>query len=141
MELSRFETLLDSHGPLLERWPEADRSAARALLDASEEAQALLAEGEALHAGLQALPADPASPLLRAAILDIPDLHGQGGGVEPGTPLGGRSAMAASLAAVAASAAIGFAVGAWWPSQAADWQSEDLLLLVYGATEIEEVLR
>ncbi len=141
MKLNQFQSLLDARGPDVDRWPEADRLAAEALLEGSEAARAALAEARALHEALSALPREPASPLLRSAILDIPEIHDQ----TPIRPVGGlslrRRGVAVGWTAIAASAAIGFAVGAWWPAEPPVWQSEDLASLVYGGAGLDEVLR
>ncbi len=141
MNEKRFQSLLDARGPELGRWPEAERLAAEALLARSEAARAALAEAEALHRALASLPDEPASPLLRSAILDIPDLHDQTTDAVPGASTPRRFGIAASWTAVAASAAIGFAVGVWWPAEPPVWQTEDLVALVYGGSGLDEVLR
>ncbi len=141
MKVNQFQSLLDARGPDIGRWPEADRLAAEALLDESEAAQAALAEARALHDALASLPEEPASPLLRSAILDIPEIHDQ----SPVRPTGElslrRRGVAIGWTAIAASAVIGFAVGAWWPSEPSVWQSEDLAVLVFGGSGLDEVLR
>ncbi len=140
MKVNQFQTLLDARGPDLALWPEADRRAAHALLDQSDAARAALAEAEALHRALQALPDEPASPLLRSAILDIPELHDERSDSTP-TGRSARRGMVIGWTAIAASAAIGFAVGVWWPAEPPIWQSEDLVALVYGGSGFDEVLR
>ena len=141
MNVTEFQTLLDGRGPEIGRWPEADRAAAQALLADSAEARAALAEAEALHRALTALPEEPASPLLRSAILDIPELHDQAPESASAGWSSQRRGMAAGWTAIAASAAIGFAVGVWWPAEQPVWQSEDLAALVYGRSGFDEVLR
>jgi hypothetical protein len=141
MKLNRFQTLLDARGPDIDAWPAADGAAARALLAASDDARAALAEAEALDRAMRALPVEGAGPLLRSAILDIPELHDRAPGPAPGGWMSGRRGIAAGWTAIAASAAIGFAVGAWWPAEPPVWQSEDLAVLVYGVPDIDEVLR
>ena len=140
MMVSQFQTLLDARGPELGLWPEADRLAAVALLEQSDAARAALAEAEALHRAMQSLPDEPASPLLRSAILDIPELHDQTTDVTA-SGRSSRRGMVAGWTAIAASAAIGFAVGVWWPAEPPIWQSEDLVALVYGGSGFDEVLR
>ena len=146
MQLKRFQTLLDAHGPDIDCWPSADRAAAEALLVDSEAAGQALAEAEILDRTLSDLPDAPASPLLRSAILDIPEVHGQSARPTAGRhAIGGwsprRRGFAAGWTAIAASAAIGFAAGVWWPAEPPIWQSEDLAALVYGTPDIDEVLR
>lgn len=140
MKVKRFQTLLDARGPDLGLWPEADRLAAEALLDRSDVARAALTEAETLHLALQSLPDEAASPLLRAAILDIPDLHDPASDASAAGH-SSRRGMVAGWSAIAASAAIGFAVGMWWPAEPPIWQSEDLVALVYGGSGFDEVLR
>jgi hypothetical protein len=48
VKLEQFGDLLDIHGARLERWPAAEREAARALLAQAPAARALLAEAERL---------------------------------------------------------------------------------------------
>ena len=141
MTPTRFQTLLDARGPRIGRWPEADRLGAEALLARSDRARAALAEAEALDRALAALPHEPPAPLLRAAILDIPDREDRGVGRSLGAWTAGRRGLAAGSTAIAASAVIGFAVGAWWPAEPPLWQSEDLAVLVYGGVGLDEVLR
>lgn len=141
MNVTEFQTLLDGRGPEIARWPEADRAAAESLLATSDAARAALAEAEALHQALAALPEEPASPLLRSAILDIPELHDQGTEAASTGWSPRRRGIAAGWTAIAASAVIGFAVGAWWPVERPVWDSEDLSTLVYGLGGFDEVLR
>lgn len=146
MRLTRFQTLLDARGADIERWPAEDRAAATALLADSEAACEALAEARALDRALSASADEPASWLLRAAIMDIPDSHDRSAtppadSDAPGGWLLRRRVLAAGWTAVAASALIGFAVGMWWPAEPSIWQSQDLAALVYGAPNIDEVLR
>ncbi|RKK05041.1 hypothetical protein D6Z83_06115, partial [Pseudoroseomonas wenyumeiae] len=53
MRMSRFEHLLDAHGADLGRWPPAEAQAARVLLMASPEAQALLHRAATLEDALR----------------------------------------------------------------------------------------
>ena len=48
LSLERFASLLDAYGARLERWPESEARAARALLEVSERAQEMLAASEGL---------------------------------------------------------------------------------------------
>ena len=106
MTPTRFQTLLDARGPRIGRWPEADRLGAEALLARSDRARAALAEAEALDRALAALPHEPPAPLLRAAILDIPDREDRGVGRPLGAWAAGRRGLAAGSTAIAASAAL-----------------------------------
>jgi len=146
MRLERFQTLLDAHGPDIAGWPPAVRAEAEALLANSDAARRALADAGHLDRALSEMPDEPASPLLRSAILDIPEMHDQ----LPWSVTGRRAngdrsrrhrGLAVGWTAIAASAAIGFALGMWWPSEPPIWQSEDLVALVYGAPDFTEVLR
>lgn len=146
MKVGAFQDLLDARGPDLDHWPEADRMAARALLSRSETARRALSEAEALDHALAELPKAEASPLLRSAILDIPETESQGpdrtGAAQRTAGWSPRNrGIAAGWMAIAASAAIGFAIGAWWPHEPPIWQTEDLAALVYGGPDFDEVLR
>lgn len=148
MKTAAFQDLLDARGPDLAHWPEADRKAAQALLAESETARQALSEAEALDRALAELPRAEAGPLLRSAILDIPETEAQaadsdhvGDTLATGWWSSRRHRIAAGWMAIAASAAIGFAIGAWWPHQPPIWQTEDLAALVYGGPDFDEVLR
>lgn len=146
MRVSRFQNLLDAHGPDIAAWPPAVRAEAEALLGTSDAARRTLAAAEILERALSDLPDEPAGPLLRSAVLDIPEIHHQRPGIPAGRgAIGGWSrrhrGLAAGWAAIAASAAIGFALGIWWHAEPPIWQSEDLVALVYGARDFSEVLR
>ncbi len=66
----RFAELADSYGGDLQRWPAAERAAARQLLDSSPSAQRVLQHAAALDATLHALPAPPPpSARLRTRLL------------------------------------------------------------------------
>lgn len=60
LSLEGFRDLLDRFGGDISRWPSAERTASRILLEQSPEAQALLAEAERLDAALSAAPQAPA---------------------------------------------------------------------------------
>ena len=67
---SDFENLLDCQGADPARWPAAERTRANALLQASPQAQALLAEAQRLDEALdQAFPPMPAPATLESRIL------------------------------------------------------------------------
>ena len=67
---SDFENLLDRQGADPARWPAAERTRANALLQASPQAQALLAEAQQLGEALdQAFPPMPAPASLESRIL------------------------------------------------------------------------
>lgn len=69
MTYERFETLADAYGGDLRRWPEAERAAARALLDSDPRGAALLAEADGLDALLDAAPRPTPSHALREAVI------------------------------------------------------------------------
>jgi hypothetical protein len=64
MTLDRLQTLLDTHGAKVARWPESDQRALEALLAASAEARAMVAEAAALDRVLDAAPAGRTSRLV-----------------------------------------------------------------------------
>ena len=71
MTQAEFARLVETHGSRQERWPEAERSAAPALLAASAEARALLAKAAGLDRALLAAlphPAPDAVARLRAGV-------------------------------------------------------------------------
>jgi hypothetical protein len=67
--MERLAELLDAYGAAPERWPEAERHAARQLVDGSLAARALYREAEALDRELDVLPPEPPSALLVARVL------------------------------------------------------------------------
>jgi len=67
MTLKRFRILAESYGADLQRWPEPLRSAARALLDTSAEAQAIIARAAQLDQVISAAHAARAERLWRGA--------------------------------------------------------------------------
>jgi hypothetical protein len=73
--LERFETLLDAYGAEPERWPSAERDAAKALLRSDARAQALQQAALALDSHLEQVEVDEPSARLRARILEIPIRH------------------------------------------------------------------
>ena len=75
MTLVRFSELVDAYGSDVERWPEAERAGALALMTASAEAQQLLVEARCLDALLAAPEPLELSPRLAAAVRTIPALH------------------------------------------------------------------
>jgi hypothetical protein len=54
MTLKRFRTLADTYGADLQRWPESERTEALAMLDASAEAQAIIARARELDEAIMA---------------------------------------------------------------------------------------
>ena len=67
--VDRFRTLLDAYGATAERWPEAERQAALALVAASAEARTLMDEAGQLDDLLDRLPVAEPSPSLAERIL------------------------------------------------------------------------
>ncbi len=66
MARARFQTLIETYGAAPERWPEAAREAAHALLDRSAEAREALAAAAVLHRVLaSAEPPAPSDDLVR----------------------------------------------------------------------------
>ena len=120
MDSERFEALIEAYGGRLERWPDADREAARAFARSSPEASRLLAEAERLDLALEAwvLPA-PGAVLRDAIVRSAPGRRG----ADP-SPRWRRLWWAG--AGLAAAGVAGMAVGvnldraAWWPAPNAD---------------------
>lgn len=115
MTPSRFEDLLDRHGPDLEQWPAAERGAAEALLRHAPEMAALLEADRQLQAVLSGgLPAATAGSGLRAAILSIPLAHPRAAprrsGLHPWLA-GLLRPLSASMATACAAGALGFVLG------------------------------
>lgn len=69
MDLTTFNDLLDQHGPMLERWPEAIRSDARAFVRTSAEAADALADAQTLANLLAAMQSAPAPSHLAGRIV------------------------------------------------------------------------
>lgn len=73
--LERFEALLDAYGAEPERWPSAERDAAKALLESDARAHALHQAALALDSQLERVEVDEPSARLRARVLEIPIRH------------------------------------------------------------------
>jgi anti-sigma-K factor RskA len=69
MTLERLRAVIESYGASAARWPEAERTAAAALLAESTEARALVTEAGPLDELLDAVPAITPTAAMRAAIL------------------------------------------------------------------------
>lgn len=69
MTRDRFDHLASVYGGDLRRWPDAERDAARALLDQDEAARVVFAEADKLDAFLDAAPRPVASAALREQII------------------------------------------------------------------------
>ncbi len=76
LSLARLEALLAAYGAAAERWPEAERGAARALIDASPEARALVADAAGLDRALDALAAPAPSAALQRRLSREMRVHG-----------------------------------------------------------------
>ena len=70
MTLDRFLDLLDGHGPVIDRWPAADRDAAEALLAGSPAARFAMADAKAVVTALNELRVASPSAALLGRILD-----------------------------------------------------------------------
>ena len=106
MRISRFEHLLGAHGADLGRWPPAEAQAARALLMASPQAQALLHRAAVLEDALRESRAVPDAATLarmrahvavRVAGMPVPERPGALAWLRPLLPFGG-GALATLLA-------------------------------------------
>ncbi len=73
--MEQFERLLDTHGAELARWPQAERTFAKALLESNPAAVALLADYQEFEASLNQLAPIAASPELRRQVFEIPLRH------------------------------------------------------------------
>ena len=69
MDLDRLSTLLDAYGADRTRWPEAERAAAWALIEADDTARALYEDARALDGLLSRASTVEPSPELKAAVL------------------------------------------------------------------------
>ena len=69
ISIDRFRTLLDAYGAMAQRWPEAERDAALALVARSAEARTLMDDARKLDDLLDSLPVAEPSPELAGRIL------------------------------------------------------------------------
>lgn len=69
MSLQRLAAICAAYGGDPRRWPAAERAAAQALAASSSEARSLIAQAAALDQALDAEPARPVPPALRARVL------------------------------------------------------------------------
>lgn len=69
MSLDRFETLANAYGSNLRRWPQAERAAARALLDTDAGARRILVQARVLDGLLDAVPRAVETHDLRERVL------------------------------------------------------------------------
>ena len=122
MTLDRFTDLAAAYGADIARWPEAERTAARALAQSEPRAAAILADAGILDRALHAAVTPPASrALYERVIAEAPALVARGRLARWMTAVG----LGAALAMAAAS---GVAVGAVFaPSAVLQLQSADPL--------------
>ena len=146
--IDRLKTLLDAYGADPDRWPEAERAAARDLLAGSTEARAYARDAEMVdallaHAALRPMTAiDPAA--LTARIVGTPQRPAH----RPAAT-GSRSRAAGpaswfafgwpNLAALAAAGVVGFLVG-WSDLGTTTATNRDVLDLMTPTTVLEEPL-
>jgi hypothetical protein len=127
MEQTRFGELLEAYGGDPRRWPEAERDAALALLDASPMARAQQQAAARVDADLDAYTVDAPSALLRAAV--IASGASQRGSwraslTELWRDLGGWQLAGPAFAA---SLALGALAPMWLDDAATDLPDEDLI--------------
>ncbi|MFO7177755.1 MAG: hypothetical protein DIU78_003555 [Pseudomonadota bacterium] len=72
MTESRFRYLAEAYGSRIERWPEAERAAARALLAARPELSRVLSAEAELDAAFEALAVPEVPSSLERRLLDVP---------------------------------------------------------------------
>ena len=129
MTLERLRAVIEAYGTSAARWPEAERTAAAALLAESTEARALAAQAAPLDQLLDAVPAFGPTAAMRAAILAAAPQRrlrrGEGWRVFIGE-LGGWRLAGAVLAA---SLALGIVSGGWLSLGQTAETSPDLLQL------------
>lgn len=109
MKLERFAELLAAYGAGAERWPESEREAAEALLAASPEARAALADARRLDRMLDALP-NPAAGLDPGLVAARAIARSQAA-AGAGASRRGFWWFVPSLSGLAAAAVAGFLVG------------------------------
>lgn len=109
MTPERFEALIAAYGAEPRRWPEAERAAASALLDADARMREALARERRLDVLLDGAATPRATPALIAHLSSVPRRH--------------RIGFVAQAAALAAAAVLGLYVG--WSSPAPSEQIGD----------------
>jgi len=128
MTPERFHALLDSCGADLQRWPEAERAAARALLASDSAAlRAAHAEAAMLDRDLDACEIAPPGAALIDRIAGAARSAGSAGRarpwwrLEPFWPRAGW-ALTGMAGAVAGALVVSVALGDNYPAAATDWQ-------------------
>lgn len=141
LSLTRFTELLDAYGADPGRWPEAERAAALALLEASPQARGLCDEARALDAALDRLPTPAPSADFRLRVLATAPI-----GAAPARGLrelwGALGGWRLTAPALACALALGLAVGQWLPMPEAALTEDELYTLAllddrYSYTEFE----
>jgi hypothetical protein len=117
MNETRLKRLIEAYGAEPERWPDAERAAAMALLKKSAEARALVAEARRLDRLLAAAPVGSTAPAataaLRRRIAALPEESAPGAPAAGSRTIGPWPAIRLwpSVAGLAAAGLIGFVVG------------------------------
>ena len=124
MELDRFEALCDAYGGDIDRWPDDEREAANALVEANpQETRLMLEAARALDEALAAAVYDPPSELLYQRIVAE----------------GARATLPQrpTWAAAAAAVMLTVGLGAGWLAAPtpADAPSEDVYASAFGSFE------
>jgi hypothetical protein len=138
MNIERFKILVEAYGADPSRWPEAERKAGLALAETSPEARRLLAEAAALDRLLDTAETVPVTRALEERILatftERPRSFARWVGVLTARPLPWLPG-----AAIAASLALGLAVGAALPSAAGigDGAAVDPALVALGGGDAD----
>jgi hypothetical protein len=105
LTLSRFRELAEAYGANVERWPEQERSGARALLARSEQARSVLGQEESLDALLAGLAPAPVPENVLARLSRVPEVRA------PRPMRLGRRALVGPAIGWAAAAALGLWLG------------------------------
>lgn len=126
MDEIRFQALADAYGGDVARWPQAERAAAEAFMDAKPaRARSILSQAQALDQRLAEMgPAQPDSALFEAVIAAAPD------------PMHPPAAASAPVAGLAAALALMVGAGAGWiAAPAGDVYPESAFSTAFGVLE------
>lgn len=140
MTMERLKQLLDAFGAKPERWPDAERAAASALIEGSPEAQRLLRDAAALDRLLDEAETAPVTRALEDRILaGLPERMAPSGGVAAKASRAWSSRHWLPASALAASLVLGLAAGAVLPGLIGltDPQSIDQALLAFGDVDAD----